>query len=166
MECFDTIFNRKSVRAFLDKPVEKEKLLELVKAGMAAPSARNLQPWHFLVITERERLDGLGERLPYAKMLKEAPAAVVICGDKAISDLWDQDCCAATENLLLAAEALGLGAVWTALYPREERMKVVKEAFDLPNNIVPLNITPIGYPKGEHQPKDKWDEEKLHWENW
>ncbi len=166
MECLDAIFERKSVRDYDDKPIEKEKLLKLVKAGMAAPSARNLQPWHFLVITDKEKLDSLGEKLPYAKMLKKAPAAVVICGDKSISDLWNQDCCAATQNLLLAAEDLGLGAVWTALYPREERMKVVEEAFSLPENIVPLNIIPVGYPKGESRPKDKWDKKKVHWENW
>lgn len=168
----DVIHSRKSVRHFTGEQVTKEQLETIVKAGMAAPSARNLQPWAFIVITERERLDKLADLLPYAKMLKTASAAVIVCGDlsKAATDVdqayWVQDCSAASQNILLAVESLGLGAVWTAVYPYEDRMKTVIEELNLPEHIVPLNVIPIGYPTGEDKPKNKWKPENLHWNKW
>ncbi|MEJ5267611.1 MAG: nitroreductase family protein [Bacteroidales bacterium] len=168
----DVIHSRKSVRHFTGEQVNKEQLETIVKAGMAAPSARNLQPWAFIVITERERLDKLADLLPYAKMLKTASAAIVVCGDlsKAATDVdqayWVQDCSAASQNILLAVESLGLGAVWTAVYPYEDRMKPVIEELKLPENIIPLNVIPIGYSTGEDKPKDKWKPENLHWNQW
>ena len=139
---------------------------------MAAPSAVNKQPWAFVVITQRETLDTLGERLPYAKMLQQAAAAIVVCGDlhNALPDAWQafwiQDCSAATQNILLAAEALQLGAVWTAVYPDDERIATVREALALPQHIVPLNVIPIGHPSGSERPKDKWNPRNVHWEAW
>lgn len=168
----DVIHSRKSVRNFTDQKVTKEQLEVLVKAGMAAPSARNLQPWAFIVITEREKLDALSDSLPYAKMLKGAQAAIVVCGNLEIaatdadSAYWVQDCAAATQNILLAAEATGLGAVWTAAYPYQERMSPVRNTLGLPKNIIPLNVIPIGYPTGVDKPKDKWKPENMHWEKW
>ncbi|HXK80949.1 MAG TPA: nitroreductase family protein [Bacteroidales bacterium] len=164
------ILSRKSVRQFSDLPINKNKLELLVKAGMAAPSARNLQPWAFVIVTERETMDFLGDALPYAKMLKQANAAIVVCGDlnkvSPISkkDYWVQDCSAATQNILLAAEATGLGAVWTAAFPYEERMKPICECLNLPDSFLPLNIIPIGYPEGNDKPKDKWNPKNLFWE--
>ncbi|MDR0660339.1 MAG: nitroreductase family protein [Prevotellaceae bacterium] len=166
------IHNRKSVRNFIpQKKVSKENLTTLVKAGMAAPTAVNKQPWAFVAITERTTLDSLAEGLPYAKMLKEAGAAIIVCGDltKAIEEYpeyWVQDCSAATENILLAVEVMGLGAVWTAVYPDKDRVEFVKNILDLPETAIPLNVIPIGHPSGETMPKDKWKEENLHWENW
>ncbi|MDD4150586.1 MAG: nitroreductase family protein [Bacteroidales bacterium] len=168
----DVIHNRKSVRNFKDEPVTKEQLETIVKAGMAAPSARNLQPWAFVVVTDRQKLDDLAGVLPYAKMLLQAQAAIVVCGDmnKAATEVdsayWVQDCAAATENILLAVEALKLGAVWTATFPYQERMNPVIEILNLPNNIRPLNVIPIGVPTGEDKPKDKWKPENVHWEKW
>lgn len=168
----EDIHNRKSVRHFTDQEVTKEQLEVLVKAGMAAPSARNLQPWAFIVITEREKLDALADSLPYAKMLKGAQAAIVVCGNLEIaatdadSAYWVQDCAAATQNILLAAEATGLGAVWTAAYPYQERISPVRNTLGLPKNIIPLNVIPIGYPTGEDKPKDKWKPGNLHWNGW
>ncbi len=168
----EVIHNRKSVRHFTDEPVSKEQLEIIVKAGMAAPTARNLQPWAFVVVTEREKLDELAEALPYAKMLFDAQAAIVVCGDmdKAATDVdstyWVQDCSAATQNVLLAVESMNLGAVWTATYPYAERMNPVIEILNLPEHIRPLNVIPIGVPTGDDKPKDKWKPEKLHWEEW
>ena len=115
----------------------------------------------------------LSEQLPYAKMLKEAQAAVIVCGDMSVVDdngkpstNWVMDCSAATENLLLAAEAMGLGAVWTGVYPYEERLEAVKKAFNLPENIIPLNMVPIGYPKGEQHPKNKYEPDNIHYNGW
>lgn len=165
------IFTRKSVRSFTQERVSDETLIELVRAGMAAPSARNLQPWTFVIVTERRVLDQLAERLPYAKMLFEAQAAIVVCGDLSKSGVdpegyWVQDCSAATENILLAAEALGLGAVWTGVYPRPDRVSIVKETLGIPDHVIPLNVIPIGHPKGEHHPKDKFKETNIHWQRW
>ncbi|MDD2636099.1 MAG: nitroreductase family protein [Bacteroidales bacterium] len=168
----DVIHNRKSVRHFTDEPVTKEQLEIIVKAGMAAPSARNLQPWTFVVVTERQKLNDLADALPYAKMLLQAQAAIVVCGDmnKAATEVdstyWVQDCSAATQNILLAVESLKLGAVWTATFPYLERMNPVIEILDLPDNIRPLNVIPIGVPTGEDKPKDKWKPENVHWEKW
>jgi NosR/NirI family transcriptional regulator, nitrous oxide reductase regulator len=168
----DVIHNRKSVRNFTDQEVTKEQLEVLLKAGMAAPSARNLQPWAFVVVTDREKLDLLAASLPYAKMLYDAQAAIIVCGDmnKAATDVdsayWVQDCSAATQNILLAAEATGLGAVWTAAYPYQDRMGPVIDVLELPEKIIPLNVIPIGYPTGEDKPKNKWKPENIHWEKW
>lgn len=168
----ETILNRKSVRKFSDKPVEKEKLQLILQAAMAAPSAVNCQPWFFVVIDERELLDKLGQELPYGKMLLHSQAAVIVCGDlkKALEDwekdFWVQDCSAASQNLLLAAESLGLGAVWTALYPAQNRVKIVRDILNLPENLMPLNVIPLGYPAGHDNPINKWHEENIHYNKW
>ncbi|HPD94253.1 MAG: nitroreductase family protein [Bacteroidales bacterium] len=165
------ILNRKSVRSFTDKPVSEDDLVLLLKAGMAAPSARNLQPWMFVVVTNRQILKKLAERLPYAKMLYEAQAAIIVCGNLSKAGdspegYWVQDCSAASQNILLAAEAIGLGAVWTGVFPRAERMNVVSEELNLPDHVIPLNVIPIGYPKGEHSPKDKFKKENIRKDSW
>lgn len=169
-ETLEVIHNRKSVRHFTDQPVSKKQLETLLRAGMAAPTAVNRQPWVFYVVTKREVLDKLSQQLPYAKMLSQAQAAIVVCGDmeKAgnLKDkgYWVQDCSAATENILLAAESIGLGAVWTASYPYDDRTETVSNALNLPENHVPLNVVPIGYPTGEDMPKNKWIPENIIWQ--
>ncbi|MBR7157248.1 MAG: nitroreductase family protein [Bacteroidales bacterium] len=162
----DNIFERKSVRSFEDKRVSKDTLELLVKAGMAAPSAMNRQPWQFFVSTDKVKMDSLNARLPYAKMLKEAAAAIVVLGNPEISKLWMYDCSACTQNVLLAAESLGLGAVWTAAFPYDDRVNAIKEVYAIPDPWLPLALIPVGYPKGDYQPKDKWDPAKVHYEIW
>ena len=168
----ENIHNRKSVRIFNGEPVPKSCLLVLLKAAMAAPSARNRQPCAFIAVTERKILDSLGEGLPYTKMLFKARAAIIVCGDtstdlqEGASDLWYQDAAAATENILLATEAMGLGAVWSALYPYPERENHVRKILNLPTPVIPFSIIPIGHPAGKEQPKDKFRAEKIHWESW
>jgi nitroreductase len=167
----DIIFSRKSVRHFKNEAVTKEQLELLMKAGMAAPSANNKQPWSFVGITERTILDHLAGVLPYAKMLSQAGGAIAVCGDLSRIDpnkkeYWIQDCSASTENILLAAESIGLGAVWTALYPYKERYGAVQEACSLPEHVIPLCIIPVGYPTGEDHPKEKFKAENIHWNRW
>jgi nitroreductase len=168
------IFNRKSVRSFnKNKQIPKPMLEEIVKAGMSAPSAMDLRPWQFIVVTGRAKLDKLSENLPYAKMLLKSTAAIIVCGDTDVKSggdnphcFWLEDCSAATENILLAVEAMGLGAVWTATYPYGDRMDWTIKCLELPKNILPLCVIPIGYPDLETQPKDKYDPKKIHWEKW
>ncbi len=165
LEC---IMTRTSVRQYQDRPVSRDTVEILLKAAMAAPTAVNKQPWAFVVVDDRAVLDSLTEYLPYARMLTHAPLAIVTCGDmsKAIEgdarEMWVQDVSAATENLLLAAHAVGLGAVWTGVYPIQERMDGVKKALALPDNLVPLSVVPVGYPATEQAPKDKWDASKVY----
>ncbi len=162
----ETIFARKSVRSFLPQPIEEEKIELLLKAGMAAPSGKNLQPWEFIVVDDRATLDSMANELPYARWLKESPIAIIVCGDSLKSFYWYLDCAASAQNILLAAESLGLGAVWTATYPYEERMDVVKKYIDIPENISSLCIIPVGYPSSPLQSKDKWDPTKVHRNSW
>lgn len=168
----ENILNRKSVRKYTKEEVKKEQLEMLVRAGMAAPSARNSQPWLFFVINDRAILDNLAKQLPNAKMLLNAKAAIVVCGNlqKALEgdgrEFWVQDCSAATQNILLAAESMGLGAVWTGAYPRKETVNIIKVELGLPEHIVPLNVIPIGWQTGEEKPKQKYTEENIRWNKW
>ena len=163
----DNILNRKSVRKYSDKQVEKEKIDMIMKCAMAAPSAMNKQPWEILVVTDKQKLDKIAEIVPNASYSKNSQVTIIVCGNKAISDkFWEQDCCAVTENILLAAEALELGAVWCAVYPFDEKIDAVKQLFNLPENIIPLNVIPMGYPLTKEEPKQKYDINKIHNNNW
>ena len=161
------IATRTSIRDYQPKPVEKEKVEKMLRAGMAAPTAMNKQPWHFVVVDSRHVLDALSEANPHATMLKKAPLAIVVCGDmnKTIEgggkDFWIQDCSAVTENILLAAHAMGLGAVWTGVYPAEDRCQAISKVLELPETIIPLSCIVIGYPGENPQPKDKFKEENI-----
>lgn len=166
----DNIAARKSVRHFVEgQEVSKADLETLVKAGMAAPTARNSQPWEFYIVSTPEAKQELEAGLPYAKMLTQASAAIVVCGnaeymlDGEGREYWVQDCSAATQNILLAAEAMGLGAVWTGVYPVRERVNVVQQALSLPSTHLPLCVIPVGYPTGDDQPKDKFKADRIHW---
>lgn len=163
----DNIATRTSVRDYEARPVEKEKIEKMLRAAMAAPTAMNKQPWHFVVVDQRNVLDALAGANPYAKMLKKAPLAIVVCGNtnKMIEgggrDFWIQDASAATENLLLAAHAMGLGAVWTGAYPSEERCISISKVLSLSDNLIPLNMIVVGYPAEQPQPKQKFKEENI-----
>lgn len=170
-DALTVIHSRKSVRNFTGQAVSRDLLDKIVRAGMAAPSAVNMQPWSFIVITDRKTLNTLNDGLPFAKMLGKAGAAIIVCAipEKAYGGLKEFaviDSTLAGENILLAAEALGLGAVWTAVYPDEDRMNVVRKILGIPGNIIPLNVIPIGYPTGTDKPKNKYKPENVHWEKW
>ncbi|MCL1822299.1 MAG: nitroreductase family protein [Prolixibacteraceae bacterium] len=166
-EALSVIFGRKSVRKYVEgKPISEEDLQTLLKAGMSAPSGKDTRPWEFVVVDDHSILEAMAAELPYAKMLPKASLSIVVCGDSAKSSYWYLDCSAAAQNILLAAEALGLGAVWTAAYPYEERMNVVAKNTGLPANICPLAVIPVGYPDGDFKPKDKYDAAKIHRNKW
>ena len=178
----DTIMTRASIRSFTGEPVSREQLETILKAGMAAPSAINIQPWRFVVLTERERIDAIFGEGRRGEMFRSAGAVIVVCGQTVAlrkpfgkpdapeeeweNIFWHEDCSAAAENILLTAHALGLGAVWTAGYPAEDRYKPVAEALGLPKDVLPLCVIPIGVPAENPAPKDKWKPDNIHWEEW
>ena len=165
----ENIHSRKSVRSYTDQDVTPEQVETILKAAMAAPSGMNAQPWRFVVVREQATKDKLAGG--FNKMIAKAPVVIVVCG-KTSGKLggenknWTADCAAATENLLLAAEAIGLGAVWTACYPYEDRMNPAIEVLGLPKDVKPYCIIPVGYPTGKEKPKDKWKPENIHFEKW
>ncbi len=162
----ENIMTRTSIRQYKDQPVEQEKIDIMLKAAMAAPTAVNLQPWHFIVITDKQLIGQLAGQQP-----TNAPLLIALCGDtdkttmpdgkSKLPDFWVQDVSAATENLLLAAHALGLGAVWTGCYPIMERVADVANVLNCPTNIVPLAVVRIGYPDESPEPKDKFKQENI-----
>ncbi len=168
----ENILSRCSVRDFSDKAVDRDIAELLMRAVMAAPSAMNKQPWRIVALDERATLDALSEALPYAGMAKKAPLGFVLCGDSGAffpgveQEYWLHDLGAATQNLLLAAHALGLGAVWTAVHPDMERVAAVQQVLSLPEHIIPFCFVPMGYPAGECKAKCKWDVDKLRWNSW
>jgi nitroreductase len=170
-ETIKVILGRKSVRHFTGESVSKSQLDIILKTGMSAPSAVNKQPWELIVVTERKILDILSAGLPYARMLSQAGAAIIICAipQKANDGMLEYaviDCSLAGENILIAVESLELGAVWTACYPRKDRMEFVRKTLNIPTDVIPLNVIPIGVPTGEDLPKDKWKPENIHWGKW
>jgi len=169
-EILDAIFKRRSIRIYERKPVEKEKLGDLLKAAMAAPSASNSRPWEFVVVTRAETLDKLRAGLKYGKI--NAPAAVAVLGNTAIARnesafrFWSQDCSAATENLLIAAANMGLGTCWIGSYPKEDTMEHIRKTLNIPENVFPLCLIYVGYPAEEKEPRTQYDESRVHWENY
>lgn len=170
------ILKRTSIRKYSNKEVSDKTVETLLRAAMAAPTAADSRPWEFVVVRDAAQKQKLAAALPFAKMTAQAPVAIVVCGnlqktlrDKATGNpttIWIEDCSAATENLLLAASSLGLGAVWTAVYPEQERVNAVDQILSLPDNIVPLCVVPVGYPAVNPKPKDKWNPAVIHNDKW
>jgi nitroreductase len=169
MEAIDAIMRRRSIRAYTPGPVSDDALGTILAAAMQAPSAGNQQPWHFVLLTKRELLDRVPEFHPHAAMIRQAPAAILVCGDLSLEThegMWTQDCAAATENILLAAEALSLGAVWLGVYPRAPRMEGLRRLLGLPGSVVPFSLVPIGHPAEKKAPERRFQESRVHRDGW
>ena len=165
----DAITSRRSVRKYTDRPIDDGLVTDLLRAAMAAPSAGNQQPWEFIVVRERALLESIGRSQPYAGMAGHAQLAIIICGDtgrEKFPGFWAQDCAAATQNLLLAAHASGIGAVWLGYYPMEERVEAIKALFGLPEGLVPFAIVPLGYPAESPRAVDRYDSARVHHDSW
>ncbi|MEJ2734638.1 MAG: nitroreductase family protein [Anaerolineae bacterium] len=160
------VFSRRSIRVYTDEPVSETDIQSLLEAGMAAPSASNRRPWHFVVVTERDTLRALAVAHPFGKMLASASAAIAVCGDPAISDWWVQDCSAATENILVAAAGLGLGAVWLGSHGRPERERAVREVLGIPERMGVLSLLSIGHPGEEKGARTQYDPAHVHRGGW
>ena len=163
------ILTRRSIRKFKSNHVTDSMIEQILKAAIAAPSAANKQSWDFIVVKDRKTLDSINEIHPFARMCQEAPVGILVCGNPDRSDgrgFWVQDCAAASQNILLAANSLGLGSVWIGIYPMEEHVKKFKEKFELPENIYPVSFIPIGFPAEEKPPSQRFDKNKIHYEKW
>ena len=169
MEIIEAIMTRRSIRTYKDMQVSIETMEMLLKAGMQAPSARNEQPWYFTVIRERRTLDEVPSFHPYAQMMKSAPAAILVCGDLQIEKSIDyvvEDCSAATQNVLLAAHGLGLGAVWLGIHPREERVAGIRNLLSIPESVLPVALIAVGYPDEDKSPADRFLPQRVFYEKW
>ena len=171
-QAINNIMTRVSVREFTGEKISEAQIDTLLRAAMAAPSAINKQPWAFIVVTDEAKIAALGEALPYSRCSNKPAVAIIPCGDlsKAIpgemANFWINDVSAATENLLLAAHAMGLGAVWTGLHPDMNRAKMVQEMLGLPEHIIPLCVVPVGVPAEQPEIKDKYKPENIHYNEW
>ena len=172
-ETINSIMNRRSIRRYKTTPVDRETIETLFRAGMAAPSASNRQPWELIVVTDRSMLDRLAEAHPYARMLLQAPVCIIVCGNRErfypepeVKDYWAQDCSAVTENILVAAQSLGLGTCWCGVFPRKERVAAVSKLLGLPEGVLPLNLIAVGHPDDDPPVKDKWRPDRVHWDGW
>ena len=169
MDAFEAIHGRRSIRSYTSEAIPEDVIEDLLKAAMAAPSAGNQQPWQFVVIDDRKLLDAIPEYHEHSAMLKQAPLAIAMCGDQRLErhkGFWVQDCSAATQNLLLAAHAKGLGAVWLGIYPVEERVKKTQQLLGLPKEVIPLAVVALGYPAESKDPADRFDSSRVHRNCW
>ena len=171
MDTLEAIFTRRSSRKFTSQNIDKDTVEKILRAAMSAPSACNGQPWHFIVIDDKKVLQKLVQVHPYAKMCQEAPLAIITCAEPDLAEykgtFFPQDLAAATENILLAARALGLGAVWVGVYPKEDRVLNLRKIFNLPPNIIPFNIIPIGFTTVEQVELDeRYQVEHIHYNSW
>jgi nitroreductase len=165
------LFGRRSVRAYQQKPVTDEVVADLLAAAMAAPSACGKDPWRFVVVREPATLQALATALPNGSMIAGAPVGIVVCGDLKAAHANElsyllQDCSAAIENLLLAAHALGLGACWLGVHPRQPRMEALTKILNLPETIIPVSGIALGWPAEEKAARTRFDAKYVHHEKW
>jgi nitroreductase len=172
-ELYEAILNRRSVRKYLDKPIGQDMLKALILAGMYAPSAMNQQPWRFLAMTDKEKLKELHGKIPQWAVLDEAAAAIVIVADLSLvitpqRNYFIEDCGACAQNILLAAHALGLGAVWLGTHPVPEREAHARKVLGIADNaaLVPFCVISLGYPAQTPKNPKRWDESRVHWDRW
>lgn len=171
-QAIENLMTRVSVREFTGEKISEAQIDTLLRAAMAAPSAINKQPWAFIVVTEDSIIAKLGEALPYSRCSNHPAVAIIPCGDlsKAIegdmANFWINDVSAATENILLAAHSMGLGAVWTGLHPDMNRAKMVQQMLGLPEHIIPLCVVPVGVPAEHPEVKDKYQPANIHYNKW
>ena len=169
MEILEAILTRRSVREFTGDPVSKTDLSDLLRAGMQAPSARNRQPWHFVVIDDPDVLHAVPDFHPFSKMLLQAPLAILVCSKYNLESeytSWMLDCSAATQNILLAAHAKGLGAVWLGILANPERVNGIRKLLKIPEAIQPVSLVAVGHPAFRPEPEDRFNEDRIHYNQW
>jgi nitroreductase len=158
----DLIKRRRSIRRYTSDPVSEEHVRQLLEAAMSAPSGRAIDPWHFIVVRDAATRQKLAATHTFSDMCSRSPVVIAVCGDEHLSDHWISDDAAAAENILLAATALGLGAVWVGIYPRAEREAYVHEVLDVPSHIRILCLIPVGHPDEQKPPRTRFNAERVH----
>lgn len=169
MDAIETLITRRSIRKYTTAEVSEQDIHIILEAAMQSPSAFDERPWHFVIIKDKILLENLAENMPHCEMLKEAQIGILICGDKSVEKFpgfWIQDCSACAENILLAAHAMGLGAVWIGVYPVQERMDTLSKTLNVPKNITPFALISIGYPDEVLEPDNRYDKDKVHINTW
>lgn len=169
MDVLEAIYTRKSIRRFTGEKISEENLKVLLEAGFCAPSAHNKRPWHFIVIRDEYTLQSIAKNHPHAKMLPSAGCGIIVCGDnekEEMTGLLVEDCSAAIENMLLSAHGIGLGAVWCGIYPVPQLIKLIEDILNLPESIVPVGMVVVGAKDQERKVKDRYDEDKVHFDKW
>ncbi|MHC1700553.1 MAG: nitroreductase family protein [Humidesulfovibrio sp.] len=169
MDALECLMTRRSIRTFSAAPVDPQLIQAALAAAMSAPSAGNAQPWHFVLMTARATLDRVPDFHPHAAMARQAQAAVLVCAEPALEKYpgyWPLDCAAATENLLLALHAQGLGAVWVGVYPEQSRLENFRRLLGIPETIIPHSFIPLGHPNMPSGRVDRFRPERLHREVW
>lgn len=169
MDLQDALLNRRSIRKYKDQKISKDDLNSILKAAMYAPSAMNLQAWQFILIDDKNILIETIKSIPYAEMLKQSAAAILVCGDSAVekNESWlIQNCSAAIQNILLSAHGLGIGSCWIAIHGMDDVYKNIKDQFGLPENIVPVSLISLGYPDETVITEERFNEEKIHYNKW
>ena len=165
-ERLQIIFSRRSIRQYTGQPLSEADITSLLQAGMAAPSAGNRKPWHLIVVTDKQTLRAIAAAPPYSRTLGSAALAIVVCGDPSISDWWLQDCTLATENILIAAAGLGLGAVFLGCHERAEREQPIRQVLGIPEEIGMASVLSIGHPAEEKEPRTQYDPARVHRNKW
>lgn len=169
MDTIEAILSRRSIRKYKKKTIATETIETLLHAGFSAPSAGNQQPWHFVLLDDRKLLNVIHTFHPSARMLTEADKAILVCGDlnlEKFKGYWMIDCAAATQNILLAAHNLGLGACWLGLYPREGRVAGMRKLLKLPPHIIPFSLIALGYPGEIKSANDRYNKSRIHHNKW
>jgi len=169
MDTLEAIRTRRSIRQYLARPVPQDLLQQVLTAALYAPSACNQQPWQFVVIEDRTLLREIPKINSYAAMAAEAPVAILVCGDSRLETVpgyWVIDCSAAVQNLLLAAHAVGLGAVWTGVYPQQERVEGFRRLLGLPKTVTPHSLVPLGYPAEQPTQEERYRADRVHRNVW
>jgi nitroreductase len=169
MDALEAILSRRSIRKYTKDPITDQQIDIMLQAAMAAPSSGNAQPWHFIVIRDHSTLDEIPKFHPFASMVPGAQAAILVCGDEKLENhpgRWPQDCSAATQNLLLAAHAQGIGAVWVNVHPDEDRVAGIRKLYNLPPNIQPVSLVVLGWPNEKKLPPRRYKPQRIHREHW
>jgi nitroreductase len=169
MDAIQAIMSRRSIRRYTQQEVSEDTVRQLLEAAMSAPSAGNEQPWQFVVVRQRRILEAITSFHQYSQMLKQAALGIVVCGDLSLEvygGFWVQDCSAATQNILIAANALGLGAVWLGFHPFEDRVAGLKRMLSLPEQVIPLSMVSIGWPGEQKSPAKRYKQERVHYDAW
>lgn len=169
MEIQEALLNRRSIRKYKNKKISKEDINKILKAAMYAPSAMNLQPWHFIVIDDKKILIETVKSIHYAEMLKQSAAAIIVCGDAGVekNESWLlQNCSASIQNIMLAAYGFGIGSCWIAVHGMDDVYNKIKTQFKLPENIVPVSLISLGYPDEEVKAEERFKQNKIHLNKW